>query len=119
MKRFLLTSAVCIFAFAPSVFAQGANTITVIHEDGSKDVLELGGKASKKAPEPAERRSIYLDGGRQEIDVYTGAELRPGHRIAGPAIIEELTTTVLIGPADRLEVDAANNFMIHLDEQGA
>jgi N-methylhydantoinase A len=75
-------------------------------------------KPSAQPPAPVERRFVYLDGGRIELDVYTGTGLWPGHRIAGPAIIEEATTTVLIGPADRLEVDVANNFMIHLDEQG-
>ena len=51
MKRFFLTSAVCVFAFSPAVMGQGS-TITVIHEDGSQDVIELGGSAPQKAPAP-------------------------------------------------------------------
>jgi hypothetical protein len=29
--------------------------------------------------------------------------------------VEELTTTVFVGPKDRLVVDAADNFMIEID----
>lgn len=41
MKRFLLTAALCAFVFP--VFAQDANVITIIREDGSKEVIPLGG----------------------------------------------------------------------------
>ena len=65
-------------------------------------------------PVPVERRSVYLEDGRVEIDVFEGADLRPGQKVTGPALISEHTTTVLIELGDRLEVDGANNFMIHL-----
>lgn len=71
---------------------------------------------SDDAPAPVERRSVFLTEGRAEIDVYDGADLRPGQHIAGPALIAEHTTTVMVGPGDRLEVDGANNFMIHLGD---
>jgi hypothetical protein len=32
----------------------------------------------------------------------------------GPAIIEERNTTILVGPGDRLEMDASDNFLIHV-----
>ena len=71
-------------------------------------------EASSERPESLERRSVYLEDDRIEVDVYDGSALRPGHSIAGPALISEQTTTVLVGGSDRLDVDAANNFMIHL-----
>ena len=40
--------------------------------------------------------------------------MRTGHTIAGPAVIDEYTTTVLVGVGDRLHVDAAGNFVIDL-----
>ena len=49
MKRYLLASAVVLSVMAVPVTAQ-ENTITIIHEDGSKDVIQLGGN---KAPAPA------------------------------------------------------------------
>ena len=68
-------------------------------------------------PLPVEWRSVWLNAvsGRVDTPVYEGWHLRPGQRIDGPAVIDEYTTTVFIGAQDRLEVDAAGNFMIHLD----
>ena len=67
-------------------------------------------------PQPSEQRSVYLDParGRALLDVYRGADLRPGHRLTGPLLVEEDTTTVLVGGADVLEVDGASNFVIEL-----
>jgi N-methylhydantoinase A len=52
------------------------------------------------APESAvhERRSIVEpEGGeRIEIDVYRGERLRPGIEILGPAVIEDVDTTVYV-----------------------
>ncbi len=74
------------------------------------------GPLAEEAPEPRERRAVWLDParGRREIPVYGGADLRPGHRLIGPLLIEEQTTTVFVGPEDRLTVDAADNFVIDL-----
>ncbi len=38
--------------------------------------------------------------------------LPPGTRFTGPAIVEQLDTTVLIEPGQRVEVDAAGNLII-------
>jgi N-methylhydantoinase A len=67
-------------------------------------------------PVPAERRRIWLDeaAGWVEMPVYDGARLDPGHALDGPAVVNEATTTVLIGAGDRLDVDGAGNFMITL-----
>ena len=61
-------------------------------------------------------RDVYLDAetARAPTPIYAGADLGNGHRIEGPAIVEEATTTILIGPGDRLEVDAAGNYLIEL-----
>jgi N-methylhydantoinase A len=67
-------------------------------------------------PVPLGERSVWLDErrGRRPTPVYAGADLRPGHRIAGPLVVAEATTTVFVGPDDVLEVDAADNFVLHL-----
>ena len=50
---------------------------------------------------------------------YDGNQLRPGHEIDGPALIEERNTTILIGHRDRLAVDAGGNFVIAVAAKGA
>ncbi len=50
-------------------------------------------------------RTVFL-GGPAEVPVYDFASLGPNHRIAGPALIESETTTILIGRTDSLRVNA-------------
>ena len=42
--------------------------------------------------------------------VYHGAELQPGYRIAGPAIIEETFTTIVVYPGWQAAVDDAGDY---------
>jgi len=79
------------------------------------------GAPATSSAKPAAHRSVYLDAkrGRVKTAIYLGADLMPGHRVDGPLIVEEETTTVFAGPDDILEVDAANNFLIHLAAKGA
>ena len=65
-------------------------------------------------PLRASRRRVYVDPscGWRETDVFTGNELQPGHRLAGPLIVEEDTSTILVGVGDTLSVDEAGNFLI-------
>jgi N-methylhydantoinase A len=66
------------------------------------------------APMPIETRAVWLDDqvGTQPVPVYDGGALKPGHRLDGPAVIDEATTTILVGPADRVTVTAAGNYHI-------
>jgi N-methylhydantoinase A len=65
---------------------------------------------------PFETRPVYLDArtGWAQTRVYRGTDLTAGHEIAGPTLIEEQTTTVLVGAGDTLRVDASGNFEIEL-----
>ena len=61
-------------------------------------------------------RRVWFEDGWRETAVYEGADLRPGHCIAGPAIVAEQTMTAIAREGDKLEVDAAGNFLITLRE---
>ena len=70
------------------------------------------------APVPASTREVYAFGPRGEplgfapTPVYRGADLLPGHRLEGPLLVEEQTTTVVVGPQDRLEVLASGDLFV-------
>jgi N-methylhydantoinase A len=53
----------------------------------------------RPAAAPRARRQVYL-GGWLEVPVFEFAALSAGQRLAGPAIVESDTTTVLLGPGD-------------------
>jgi N-methylhydantoinase A len=65
-------------------------------------------------PRPRELREVYVDErlGRQPVRVYAGSDLRAGQTLSGPAIVEEATTTVVVGADDLLRVDPYRNYVI-------
>ncbi|MBV8408996.1 MAG: hydantoinase/oxoprolinase family protein [Alphaproteobacteria bacterium] len=69
-----------------------------------------------KPPAPRQRRPVWIDPrhGWQNVPVYDGGDLRPGCKLAGPLLVEERTTTAFVGPNDHLEIDAADDFLVHL-----
>jgi N-methylhydantoinase A len=76
--------------------------------------LQTAEIAPAAAPLPASTRQVYFDeaGGWIEADIYRGSELGPGQAFAGPAIIEEETTSIVVLPGDKCTVDALGNFLI-------
>jgi N-methylhydantoinase A len=67
-------------------------------------------------PTPRETRKVWIDAahGWHDVPVYDGDSLRPGCKLPGPLLIEERTTTAFIGPRDLLEVDARDDFLVHI-----
>ena len=72
------------------------------------------------APATGEARA---DGGRPvsfdgvtfiDTPVYGRERLAPGHRLAGPAVVEQLDATTLIFPGDRAAVDPAGNLIVEI-----
>lgn len=62
-----------------------------------------------------ETRQVYLgkaDGGLVTCPVYRRQALRPGHRLSGPAIIEQMDTTTLLLPGQRTAVDPWGTLVI-------
>jgi N-methylhydantoinase A len=59
---------------------------------------------SSGACSPRATRQAYFGGWRQ-VPVYSLDDLRPGHILAGPAIIEAETTTVLVDTGDHVTVN--------------
>ena len=67
-------------------------------------------------PEPFETRGVCFAAGRAiDCPVYQRAALAAGHRLEGPAIVEQLDSTTPIFPGDRAAVDSAGNLVIHVD----
>jgi len=49
-----------------------------------------------------------------ETPVYERDSLQPGHRITGPAVIEQLDATTLLFPEDSLRVDGVGNLIVEI-----
>ena len=61
------------------------------------------------------RRVDYATEGVHTADVYDGDLLEPGMSFSGPAIVETSGTTVVVYPANRLDVDDYGNLIITID----
>jgi N-methylhydantoinase A len=69
---------------------------------------------------PIETRPVWIDEAYRTLPtpVYDGSTLRPGQLVAGPAVTDEATTTLLVGVGETLRVTDADNFLIVLAEDG-
>ena len=71
-------------------------------------------KTADPLPAPTEHRPVYTEVSRSFVDtpVYQGANLSPGHCLDGPVIIEEATTTVVIGSNEQVTIDDYDNYIV-------
>jgi N-methylhydantoinase A len=70
------------------------------------------GDSAGSAAEAVARREVTFEGGRHDTPIYDRADLRAGHRIAGPAIVEEAASVTVLRPDQNLRVDAYGNLLI-------
>lgn len=74
-----------------------------------------------REPATYARRPVWIDRvrGFVETPVYDGTILMPRQTLTGPAIIEEATTTIFVGPGDVLKMTDAGNYLIAIAHEGA
>jgi len=61
---------------------------------------------------PSSHREVYLDRERQRLPVYNGSTLGSDAVIAGPAIVEETTTTMLLLQDQLATTDHYGNYLV-------
>jgi len=77
-------------------------------------LAEAGGAPGVAPGEPTATRQVWLAGGWRETPIYRRGQLPPGATLAGPAIVEQFDTTIVIEPGDRVSVDPLGNLMIEV-----
>ena len=66
-------------------------------------------------PVPRTSRDVWFgDDGALSTAIYRRDDLGAGAALTGPAIIEQLDTTIVIHPGDRATLDAAGNLLIRI-----
>ena len=73
-------------------------------------LAEVAARAT--APAPRATRRIWLDGRPTQAHVFDRAALGPGARLAGPAIVEQPDTTVLVPTGHVGDVDRFGNLLL-------
>ncbi|MGV8986982.1 MAG: hydantoinase/oxoprolinase family protein [Cypionkella sp.] len=74
------------------------------------------GLAAKDAIKTYRDAVFSADGARIATPIYDGSVLGAGARIDGPAVIEEITTTIVIEPGWHAVLDASGSYLINRKE---
>jgi N-methylhydantoinase A len=61
---------------------------------------------------PTSTRAVCFDDGEIETPIYWRPDLRQGHRITGPAVIEEYGSTIPLHPGFGAEIDRLGNVIV-------
>jgi N-methylhydantoinase A len=106
--------------FAHKDPAQGVEILTLrLDLVGLRDkprvvAAEFGGE--DPAPALKGTRPIHFDVAATETPVYDGALLRPGNFIAGPAVVEQWGTTIVVYPGHECLIDAFGNVIVEIGQ---
>ncbi len=79
------------------------------------DTADRTARDARKGSRPA---YFPETGGFTDTAVYDRYRLQPGMTFAGPAIVEERESTVIVGPGARCEIDRHHNLVARLPRQG-
>lgn len=82
---------------------------------GRRDALELATPAAAAGEAPRRpRRRMYLrsTGALEEVEVLDGDRLGAGQGIAGPALVDTATTTIVVPEAFDVVLDASGSFVL-------
>ena len=87
--------------------------------DGGRAHSEAGDEGIRQRrraqAKPSETRQAYFNAGdARDVPVFRRSTLQPGMRIEGPAIIEEKTSTTVLYPGQRAQVDVYLNIEVAL-----
>jgi N-methylhydantoinase A len=74
-------------------------------------VVTEAASAGPQTATPSGEREIRLGGETLRALTYDGPALSPGHALSGPALIDDVDTTLLVPAGARLEIDELRNYV--------
>ncbi|HJM93744.1 MAG: hydantoinase/oxoprolinase family protein [Alphaproteobacteria bacterium] len=77
-------------------------------------LMEPGLRAEDLAAAEHGQRKVWFPGGWQDTPIISRDALPIGACFMGPAVLEQLDTTIIIEPSNEVEVDQAGNLVIHV-----
>jgi len=98
---------------------EGALQITDLYATGVGSIARLKPLEDTRlelTPTPVTTRDVFCDveHGVCPTNVYRGETLTRGVRLDGPVLIEESTTTLFVGPLDKVSVDKYGNYCVDI-----
>ena len=93
--------------------------MSILFIGGSRRKESINAKLKHRLVQVAEKHTFdfeLLDADALDAPIYHGDALRPGAHIAGPAIIEEPTTTLVVYPGMAARLSTANNYLLEISD---
>jgi N-methylhydantoinase A len=84
----------------------------VIGRRAHADLSALAATGANGEPKAAATRRVWFEGGWMDTPIYRRTDIGPGARINGPAIVEQMDTTIVIEPGCRAEADSYGNLIV-------
>ncbi|HMO06360.1 MAG TPA: hydantoinase/oxoprolinase family protein [Paracoccaceae bacterium] len=102
----------------PEIRAALVNLVTAVighrPEVDLSRLIDPAGRAAMLDEARTGSRAVWWDAGWQETPVYWRDRLPLAATIHGPAVIEQMDTTILIPPGDRAEQDGDGNLIVEV-----
>ena len=96
----------------PEILAVLVNLHTAVIGERAEVPLAALAHANGADSDPVATRRVWFANAWAETPIYRREQLVAGTTLIGPAIVEQLDTTVVVEPGDRLEADALGNLII-------
>jgi N-methylhydantoinase A len=103
----------------PEIRAVLVNLHTAVIGDREGVPLAALAHANSTDREPAMSRQVWFESGWAETPIYRREQFPAGATLTGPAIIEQLDTTVVVEPGDEVVADDLGNLIITVEGAGA
>ncbi|RRI07123.1 5-oxoprolinase [Mesorhizobium tamadayense] len=78
---------------------------------------EIESSLEDKPANPWQTRKFFADGGWCDAGIFRRGDLKPGHRIAGPALVIEPNQTIVVEPGWQAEITARNHVLLRRIEK--
>ncbi len=88
----------------------------VIGRRKQADIAALAGTGTQGGADPMAKRRVWFAEGWRDTPVYRRAALGPGSHIDGPAILEQMDTTIVIEPGCVAKADEMGNLVVSVGE---
>ncbi|PBB34706.1 hydantoinase B/oxoprolinase family protein [Mesorhizobium sp. WSM3868] len=68
---------------------------------------------------PWQSRQFFADGAWRDAGIFRREDLKPGHKVAGPALVIEPNQTIVVEPGWQAEITARNHVLLRRTEKKA
>ncbi|WP_395448942.1 hydantoinase B/oxoprolinase family protein [Aminobacter sp. UC22_36] len=86
-------------------------------DSAERGLSENDAKLDERPATPIEQRHIYADGAWHDAGVFRRADMKPGHKVAGPALIIESHQTIVVEPGWQAEITARDHVLMRRAEK--